>query len=124
MEAGDNPRTQFGRRHKIIAEFEERFTHRAGAYAPALSSWTERTVNILNRASHPARRMYSFQETRVEQNALVETQWGNDMKRFAVVLFLLSTSAAAGRSQLVTSSLQASLDTGSLAGTTQTDVVG
>jgi hypothetical protein len=40
------------------------------------------------------------------------------MKRSTAVLFLLITSAAAGRSELVTSSLQASLDTGSLAGTT------
>src|SRR5260370_30586824 len=40
------------------------------------------------------------------------------MKRFTVVPFLLITYAAAGRSQLVTSSLQAFLDTGSLAGTT------
>ena len=40
------------------------------------------------------------------------------MKRFTVVLFLLLTYAVAGRSELVTSSLDASLDTGSLAGTT------
>jgi hypothetical protein len=40
------------------------------------------------------------------------------MKQFTIVLFLLITSAAAGRSELVTSSLQASLDTGGLAGTT------
>jgi hypothetical protein len=39
------------------------------------------------------------------------------MKRFPVVLFLLITYAAAGRSELVTSSLDASLDGGSLAGT-------
>jgi hypothetical protein len=37
--------------------------------------------------------------------------------RFTVVLFLLITYAAAGRSELVTSSLHASLDTGGLAGT-------
>src|SRR6266851_8570298 len=40
------------------------------------------------------------------------------MKRFTVVLFLLITYTAAGRSELTTGSLQASLDTGSLAGTT------
>jgi hypothetical protein len=40
------------------------------------------------------------------------------MKRFTVVLFLLLAYAAAGRSELVTSSLDASLDTGSLAGAT------
>jgi len=39
------------------------------------------------------------------------------MKRFTVVLFLLITYAAVGRSELVTSSLNASLDTGSPAGT-------
>ena len=40
-----------------------------------------------------------------------------DTKRFTVVLFLLITCAAAARSELVTSSLNVSLDTGSLAGT-------
>src|SRR5713101_8431346 len=41
----------------------------------------------------------------------------SDRKRLAVVLFLLFMSAAAARSELVTSRLQTSLDTGSLAGT-------
>jgi len=40
------------------------------------------------------------------------------MKRFTVVLFLLIMYAAAARSECVTSTLQAALDTGSLAGTT------
>jgi hypothetical protein len=39
------------------------------------------------------------------------------MKRFTIVLFLLLTYAPAALSELLTSSLQASLDTGSLAGT-------
>src|ERR1700682_1339599 len=49
--------------------------------------------------------------------AVVELSGGTDMKRFTVVLFLLITYAAAGRSELVTSSPQASLYPGSLAGT-------
>ena len=40
------------------------------------------------------------------------------MKRFIAVLFLLVAYTAAARSELVTNSLDASLDTGSLAGTT------
>jgi hypothetical protein len=40
------------------------------------------------------------------------------MKRFTVVLFLLTTYAAAGRSEFATSDLNASLNTSSLAGTT------
>ena len=43
--------------------------------------------------------------------------WGTDTKRFTVVLFLLIACAAAARSELVTGSLHASLDTDSLAGT-------
>src|SRR5713226_3382735 len=49
-----------------------------------------------------------------KNRAVVELS-GDDMKRFTVVLFLLITYAVGGRSELVTSSLHASLDTGGLA---------